>query len=486
MKATSIFGGVQIFIILISILKSKIAAVFLGTAGIGIVGLLNSTITLIAGITGFGLGTSAVRDVSAANSSGNSKAVALVVSVLRKWVWITGIFGTCIVIVFSGWLSEITFGNNSYIFSFILVSVTLLINQLNVGQLAILQGMQKTQYIAKASIVGSSLGLVMTFPLYYFLGNDGIVPAMIFASLFSFVTSLSFAKKIKIEKIILSRKLVFSEGKNMLKMGFLISLSGLLVTLTTYIIQLFINDTGGVAQVGLFTSGFSIINSYVGLIFTAMATDYFPRLSAVSDSNELCRKTINQQAEISILILGPIILLFLLFIKQIIVVLYSDQFVAIEEMVKWLAIAIFFKAAAWSIGFILLAKGESKTFFWNDLIGNFYMLIFDLIAYHFWGLTGLGVSFFVGYFVYFLQVFTLCRSKYEFSFDNSFIKIFIVQFVLSVTGFLFLKFGEKPFSYVISVIMLILSIYYSFTELDKRLDIKKIFNEFTKGRFKQK
>ncbi len=475
-KATSVFGGVQVFNIIISILRSKFIALFLGSTGMGIVGLINSTIGLIGGITNFGLGTSAVRDVSLANSSRNDERIGLVISVLRRWVWVTGILGALIVLVLSPWLSQITFGNSNYIWSFALVSITLLFNQLSVGQLVVLQGMQKIQYLAKASLIGSVFGLIVTLPLYYFFRIEGIVPALIIASVVSFIISWYFAQKVHVTKYKLTKTLIFSEGKNMLKMGFFISLSGLFVTSTTYIIQLFISNRGGVEQVGLFTAGFAVINTYVGLIFTAMGTDYFPRLSAVSESNELCKKTINQQAEISILILGPIIMMFLVFIKLIIIILYSNKFVAIEEMVLWLAIAIFFKAAAWCIGFVLLAKGASKVFFWSEFIANCYMLIFDLIGYYFWGLTGLGVSFFVGYLVCFIQIFFIAKIKYQFSFDISFLRIFAIQFLLSICCFIVVKFVDKPYSYFIGIVLVLFSVCHSYSELDKRLGIKMIFN----------
>jgi O-antigen/teichoic acid export membrane protein len=481
MKATSIFGGVQIFTILISIIRSKFIALFLGSAGMGVVGLLSSSLSLIGGFTNFGLGTSAVRDVSAANNNGDETRVGLVVSVLRRWVWVTGALGTLTVLLLSPWLSELAFGNNNYVWSFALISITLLFNQLNVGQLVVLQGMQKIQYLAKASLTGSVLGLIVTVPLYYFFGVDGIVPALIIASIVSFVISWYFARKVEISKYKLSKTIAFSEGKNMLKMGFMISLSGLFVTGTTYIVQLFISSRGGVDQVGLFTAGFAVINTYVGLVFTAMGTDYFPRLSAVAESNQLCKRTINQQAEISILILGPIIMVFLVFIKLIIIVLYSNKFVAIEEMVLWLALATFFKAGSWSISFILLAKGESKLFFWNELFANLYVLLFDLAGYYYWGLTGLGVSCCIAYLVYFTQVFILSKIKYQFSFDSSFLRIFAIQFLLAISCFGVVKFIDKPYSYFIGVLLIMVSVCHSYVELDRRLGIKSLINNRLKG-----
>ena len=78
MKATSIFGGVQVYNILISIVRSKFIAVLLGPAGMGIAGLLTSTTTLIGNITNLGLSTSAVKNVAAANATGNAQRVGIV------------------------------------------------------------------------------------------------------------------------------------------------------------------------------------------------------------------------------------------------------------------------------------------------------------------------------------------------------------------------------------------------------------------------
>ena len=76
MKATSIFGGVQVFTILIGIIRSKFIAILLGPIGMGVFGLLSSTISMIASLTNFGLETSAVKDISAANITGNLNRIS--------------------------------------------------------------------------------------------------------------------------------------------------------------------------------------------------------------------------------------------------------------------------------------------------------------------------------------------------------------------------------------------------------------------------
>jgi O-antigen/teichoic acid export membrane protein len=477
-KATSLFGGVQVFNIIIAIIRSKFIAVLLGPIGMGIAGLLNSTTDLIGGLTELGLGKSAVRDVSSANGTGDKIRIATVVTVLRRWVWVTGTLGVLIMLVLSPWLSQLTFGNRDYTLAFIWISITLLFTQLTSGQLAILQGMRKLQYLAKASLSGSALGLIITIPLYYRFGIKGIVPAIIFTSVISLLLSYYFAKKVKIESVKVSLVSTLAEGKNMLILGFMISLSGLTALGASYIVRIFISKTGSVEQVGLYTAGFAIINTYVGLVFTAMGTDYYPRLSAVAHSNELCKQAINQQAEIALLILAPILMVFLVFIKWVTIILYSNKFIAIDEMIHWAALGMFFKAATWSIGYILLAKGASKIFFWNELFGNIYLLGLNILGYHFLGLTGLGISFMVGFLLYFIQVFVLSKIKYQFSFDSAFIRIFAFQFLLAISCFIIVKIAGKPYSYISGMGLIMISVWYSYKELDKRLGIKSIITGF--------
>ena len=479
MKASSIFGGVQVFTIIISIIRSKFIAVVLGPTGMGIADLLNSTASLIGGLTNFGLGISAVRNVAYVNGRGNAVRIATVITVLRRCVWITGALGTLLMLALSPWLSQLTFGNHDFTFAFVWISVTLLFTQLSTGQMVLLQGMRKLQYLAKASLSGSALGLAITVPIYYLAGIKGIVPSIIITSLISLSLSWYFAKQVKIEKVKVSRIRTLAEGRKMLSMGFVISVSGLITLGASYIVRMYIRNMGGIEQVGLYTAGFAIINTYVGLIFTAMGTDYFPRLSAVAHNNGLCKQAINQQAEIALLVLSPIILVFLVFIQWVVILLYSEKFIAVDTMIHWAALGMLFKAASWSIGYLLLAKGNSKIFFWNELIANIYVLGLNILGYHYMGLTGLGISFMTGYLISLGQVFLLTKIKYQFSFDPAFIRIFAFQFLLAMGCFLVVKFISPPISHVIGVGLILISVVYSYHELDKRLGLKTILANFT-------
>lgn len=453
-------------------------AVLLGPAGIGILGLFNSTIMLISSLTNFGLGISGVKDIAAAKETEDDQRIAKVIRVVNRLVWFTGIFGALVTLVLSSWLSEIAFGNKDYTIAFIWLSCTLLLKQLASGQFVILQGLRRLKDLAKANMVGSALGLLVSVPLYYYLRIDGIVPGLIVTAVFTYLVAIYFGRKVDTVKVPLSFKELKLEGKGMMAMGFMLSMSGIMVLGESYAIRIFINNVGGVEEVGLYNAGIALISTYVGLLFTAMETDYYPRLSAVALDNTKANLLVNQQTEIALLILAPVLVGFLVFIDWVIIILYSNEFIAVNVMIYWAFLGMFFKVPAWVVGFIFIAKGKSKLFFWSELVSNLYLLGLNLVGYYYWGLTGLGISFLVSYILYLIQVYVIARMKYGFRFDGDFIKIFSIQFALALICFAAIKFVETPWIYIIGVPIILISAWYSFKELDKRMNLKELLNNY--------
>ena len=60
LKSTGIVGGTQFLTILITVVKTKIVALLLGPAGVGVLGLLQGIVDMIRNATGLGIHFSAV------------------------------------------------------------------------------------------------------------------------------------------------------------------------------------------------------------------------------------------------------------------------------------------------------------------------------------------------------------------------------------------------------------------------------------------
>ena len=476
-KATSLFGGVQVFSILISIIRSKAIALFVGPTGMGIIGLLTSTLAVIGEFTKLGLDTTAVKEIAFATNNNAKERVPIVVSSLHKLIWFTGLLGVIVTLLASPLLSKFAFDNYDYTLAFIWISISLLFNQLAHGKIAILQGFRRLALLAKANLLGNFVGLLVTLPLYYFLKIDAIVPVIIITSIISLVFSWWYSRKIKIEQVNLSVKEAFTEGREMIELGFMLSLRGAITLSSVYVLQIFISHYGGVDQVGFYAAGFVILNAYVGLIFNAMRTDYFPRLSAIINNEDQVRDTVKHQAIIALLVVTPIIVWFLLGAPLIIKILYSKTFLLILGMVSWGVLSTVFKSVSWSMGYVILAKGDSKLFITTALVFNTLFVVICGLGYYFLGLKGLGIGLLVYYVIHFLVVKWITFKRYNLYFDKEFYNVFLISILFCTLTFMGTFIEDFILKMTVLVTMGVISVIFTIRELHKRVDILEILNK---------
>lgn len=483
--ATLLFSGVQIYQILVRIVRSKFIALFIGPTGMGITSLLRSTTDLISASTNLGLKTSGVKTVASANSEGDVEQISRTIAVLRRLILITGILGSLICAIFAPVWSKISFGNNDYLWPFVFVSVIILFDQLNNGELVLLQGLQKKKLLARANIIGQTIGLIVTIPLYYFYGISAIVWVLVFSSLLTLCISRFYTRKLSIPKCFVSWKETFSIGREMIKLGIFLSLQYLFAQASIYIIRNFISNWGTLDDVGLYGAGTAIVDGYLGLVFTAMATDYFPRLAATR-TNEEMNDAVKKQAEISMLLFAPIVVAFVVFLKPIIILLYSNKFLPIEGMMYVAIGATIIKALAWSLSYTILAKGKPFYFFLNELVSMFYSVPIKLFAYKLWGLTGFGYAILITYVLYLFQLLIVSNKLFGTKVGKSEWRIFLFTNIFIIIILLIKYLSHEMIGYALGAVLFIITAFYSFKELNARMDLLGFINKkFTSNKPKQ-
>ena len=368
-------------------------------------------------------------------------------------------------------LSKVTFGNYDYTVPFIILSCILLIDQLAAGQKVVLQGMRRLKDLAKASAIGATLGLLVSVPIYYLFGIKGIVPTLILNSVFGLIIAWFFARKIKIPKLQLTSKETWAQGKYMVRMGIAMSVSGIFTTAMSYIIRAFILRQGGTEAVGLYQAGFVIINTYVGMVFTAIGTDYYPRLAAVNQDNAACRTVVSQQGEIASQILAPLLCVCILLMPLILRILYSDQFMGASPFVLWCCPGMMFRLASWLIAYQFVAKAESRLFIVTEIIGGLIYTSLSLLGYKLGGLTGMGIAFTVDYLIYFITVLIIAVKRYNFAFSISFNRTFFIQFVILAGALATIVLVPSSLKYWICAVLTISSCLFALFILDKKIGI---------------
>jgi O-antigen/teichoic acid export membrane protein len=472
LRNTSIFGGVQLFQVIISLIKAKVIAIFLGSVGMGISGLLFNAQTLIISIANLGLNYSGVRAISEAKENNVANKLWRVATVFIKLTTLTGILGFIGTIAFSSFLSKSTFGNYNFSYAFVWLSIVVFFNILTTGFSTIFQALGEIKYLVKSSIIGSLFALIVTIPLYIMYKIEGIVPAIILSSLITLVTNYFFIRRIlKFEHGISIFKAV-NEGKEMFKLGITMMVSVFFGAFATLFVNSFISNSGGLSDVGLYQAGMSITNQFVGLIFAAMAMDYLPRLSAVASNMTKVNEMVNQQGEIMILIISPLLMLIILSAPLIVRILLSNDFLPIVPFVRIVAIGILFKAAVYSVGYISFAKGDKWFYLFVDAVsGNIIMIVLNIIFYNNYGFNGLAISFVLIYLLGLAQILYLTRIRYNFSYKKQFYKIFCIMLITLTTAVILLIYLYSIYTLIICCFIFVFNVYYSYREIDKRVGV---------------
>ena len=475
-KSTSIFGGVQLIQIIISIIKVKFLAVLLGPTGMGISNLYLSSFNVISSVVGLGLAFSSVREISLALEANQLIKIYRIIKIVTRWLILSSVLGITFTIIFAPLLSEITFGSINYSGAFISLSIIIIFNALSTANNSILQGMLRIKNLASSKTLGSILGLITSIPIYYFYGVKGIIPVIILSSLITLVVSEYYKYQIERENALISIKETFYEGKNMVNLGVLMVFSTFISTLFTFIINSYISNNGSLETVGLYQAAQNMTIQYFSLIFSAMGLDFYPRLSASSNDNSKVRILVNEQTEILLLIIIPLLIMFLLVAPFMIKLTLSSNFISMTPLVRLITLGMAFKAMTFAVGYISFAKGDRKTYFiMEGLFGNFVTLILSIVLFHYWGLIGIGVSILLASIIYLFVITIVTKIKYNFQFSESVIRILLISIFFSSSTFLIVNFSTHKLSLISGITVFFFSAYYSIYHLNKKIGLKDFF-----------
>lgn len=392
LKGTSIFGGVQLFQIVVNLIRGKFVAMFLGPEGMGVASMFNSSANTLTQLSSLGLNLAFVKETAA---SKDDPARLATVCAAASWLMrMTALIGALACALLAPVLSRISFGSEAYSWQFTALSVTVFLTVAANGKLAILQGLHEVKILSTTSIAGALSGLLAGVPLYYFFGTKGIVPAMtiLAATTWGFY-SYGLRRAVPDRGPRFSLRQQTPLIRHMLTMGVILLASSLINTLCTYLINVFVRTHGNLADVGLFNAANSITLQYAGVVFTAMAMDYFPRLTAAAGDKARMGGVVDRQMEIVALVATPLTILIIATAPIVIRILLTPEFLPTTGLMRWLGLSILLKATAYPLGYITFAKDNKRLFFWLEaVVCNALYIGLSIGFYSRYGLMGLGYA----------------------------------------------------------------------------------------------
>ncbi len=451
-KAMSVFGGVQALTILCSIVRTKLVAVWIGPVGIGLFGIYNSAIDMINNIANMGIRSSSVRDISIEVERGNRQRIAEVICVVRRWTWALSAAAALLMLATAPLLSRWTFGDDNHSTGFIILSVAVMFNALINCEQSVLQGTRRLRQLAQVGVCSATAGLAVSIPLFYFMRDDGIVLSIIaYSAAAAFFTWKFRNKDYSKTPVSLSVGEVASRGAGFVRLGFFMTLGSFLSLLSSYIFIAYLNHASGTAAVGHYQAGYTLIHRYAALIFTAIGTEYYPRLASVCDSRWRTRLFVSQEINIALTVLVAIISIFILFRQLAVNILYSSDFNVIIPFISYASLGIVFQAISWCMAYVIIAKGKGKTYIVTESLSTITGLTLNVVFYNYAGLDGLGLSYVVWYIFYTLIVGTVYFRQFKLTLHRSTLIMTLYATVMAAAAIITMNLGLWPLTTAIAI-----------------------------------
>ena len=426
LKYTGIFGGVQGINILIVLVRNKCVALLLGPAGMGLATLFNTTVNFILQATNLGISFSAVRNVSELYDSGDDARISEFIRTVRGWSLLTGLLGMLLCMVVGPLLDSTTFSWGNHTWHYVALSPLVAMMAVTGGETAILKGARRLRPLALIQLFNVIAALVVSVPVYFFFGASGIVPVMVLLGLVAMLVTMYYSYRLFPFRLG-NRKSLVADGIDMVRLGIAFTLAGIIGSGAEFLIRSYLNQYADLDVVGLYNAGFVMTMTYAGVVFSALETDYFPRLSAVNSQVAKYNDLINKQAEVSLLLISPIIVSAMFLLPIVVPLLTSSAFSSVVDMMRVMTLALFFRAVNLPIEYLSLAKGASKSYLFLEIAYDVLMAFLVIMGYRLWGLTGTGIAILLATVLNSLLIVTYMGRRFQVRLRWGLVRIFLIQ-----------------------------------------------------------
>ncbi len=445
---------------MLGMIRTKFAALLLGTGGVGIIAGFTAIQSFIGTVAGLGIHSSAVREIAAAMVKNDEQALGLIVRSLGRICWVSGLVGMIVMIALSPMLSRLTFDSDAYILDIAAFGLVILLANLAAGKLALLQGMRRIKDIAFANIIGAFFATLSSVCFFYLLGIRGITPSLIGIAAIQLVIASKFARRIPVPSLELSWAQTIRVASKMTKIGLVVMWTSLMVTGTTYFTIIVITNEFSINAVGLYSAAFTLSGISVNFVLSAMATDYYPRLVSVIHDTEAVKNVVNEQTEVGLLLAFPGLLATLVLAPWIVKIFYTSEFAAASGLLQWFVLGCMCRVISFPLGHLILALGKVRLYFMTETFINLAHATLVAIFIKWIGINGVAIAFLAMNVGYIAIMFIAGRRLIYFSWSAKFRRTALFMIIICIITFVVcLIFSVWPATLVGMAITLALSVF---------------------------
>ena len=392
LRSSALMGGAQLVTLGAGFLRAKIIALVIGPAGVGLVGVLTAFNSNLSSFAGWGLGTTGVRSISSASEEDRPCKIAAVRKFGARLAWL----GLLAALLLFWPVGILTFNSTQYHLELFIAGLAVPLLIATSAWSSMLQAAGQIKSLAKIQSISALAGLALGLPLIYYFGLLGIAASLLLAAVAPALLTWNSARLIlpSSEKPASDRDI-----RQLLKLGGAIMLAGVIGQLSAYAVRIILIQSHGLEGAGYYQAAFAIAGSLPGFVFTAMGTDFFPRIASVkteAEAQELCEK----QIQAGLLLALPLIAGLLTLGQECIHLLYAQGFEQATPLLSWMVWGVFLRLLSWPMGYWLLARGSARTVVAVEFASSILAALLPLLLVPSFGIVGAAIGFFIGYIVY--------------------------------------------------------------------------------------
>lgn len=396
LKATSTLAGAKVVTILISIIRTKVVALLLGPSGMGLVNLVVASTDLARVAFACGLDGATARNVAAASASKDPVQLDHAYRVSARTALLAGLLAGITLALASPILGSKILGDAGKFWWFCFGALSLLFTPLLGVQLAFLQGLRQSRALAICQIIAALSGAVLNVLLVLFFGVIGGVVSFLPLAIISLTVHHAFLKRHRPTGLSITLPATLEDSRKLLKLGSGFAINGIWLAASGWLNLFFIGRFYGISegshQIGLYGAASTMSNLYIGILISAMATEFYPGLVQVAQDRGAVNRLLNQQTMLALTIGVPATMGMVVIAPWILSLMYSQDFLPGTELMRWMLAGMAIRFASCPLGFALLAIGSPRMIVVSELAMGAAMILTSYLLLQVFGLVGVGIA----------------------------------------------------------------------------------------------
>ncbi len=450
-RATATLAGGSVVSLIAGALSAKLIAVMAGPVGTGTVGLLSSLLTLGVLVGGFGIATGLIRQVALATASGDALAISSAHQAARLGVLAAASAIALGLIALRDQIATFLFGDGGSELDVVLVGIAVVFTALAGVEAGLVNGLHRVKWVATVT-AASAAGMALALVAAVFVGGTGAVAAgLLIGSLVGWIVAMAVALMV-VPRVAarIDRQRRGADLRALLRFGGPFTVSQLLGAGAQLAIPFLVLAMLQTADVGYYRAAATISVAYLAFLLNAMAQDYYPRVSAISGTPAI-EGTARRQLRFVLMVCIPLILLTSAAAPILVTVLYSGEFAPAVDVLGWQLAGDMLKLPAWTLSFVLLARGASGTFLAVEAIGGFALIVLSVVGLQAVGIAGAGIGYLGAYVIYYIAVSVAARELVPPRFGREELAIAVTCAVLVVAQLARLSLDDMLISIILGV-----------------------------------